>query len=204
MKNLLKMLIVMRPYCIRKFPQSSMIPILFPCSQETAVWQLSGTWNLKRTASDTAGCHKRTSGVEGRCFLSAACPTSSAKEERIMKQKKKNIFFFYPYGCTFSADDLPGAFACLPLHCFHHPARKITGHSASSPLTGFRHIIRHLLWRNRHSTRSIRFFLIPIKTCGAESANASVYQKELTEQLKNCSVDGVSDLTIDFTKKKGL
>ena len=41
------------------------------------------------------------------------------------------------------------------------------------------------------------------KNCGAESADVSVYQKELTEQLKNCSVDGVSDLTIDFTKKEG-
>ncbi len=41
------------------------------------------------------------------------------------------------------------------------------------------------------------------KNCGAESADASVYQKELTEQLKNCSVDGISDLTIDFTKKEG-
>ena len=41
------------------------------------------------------------------------------------------------------------------------------------------------------------------KNCGAESADASVYQKELTEQLKNCSMDGVSDHTIDFTKKEG-
>lgn len=41
------------------------------------------------------------------------------------------------------------------------------------------------------------------KNCGAESADVSVYQKELTEQLKNCSVDGVSDLTINFTKKEG-
>ena len=40
------------------------------------------------------------------------------------------------------------------------------------------------------------------KNCGAESPDASVYQKELTEQLKNCSVDGVSDLTINFTKKE--
>lgn len=41
------------------------------------------------------------------------------------------------------------------------------------------------------------------KNCGAESADASVYQKELRKQLKNCSVDGISDLTIDFTKKEG-
>ena len=27
--------------------------------------------------------------------------------------EEKNIFFFYPYGCTFSADDLPGA---LPVY----------------------------------------------------------------------------------------
>ena len=41
------------------------------------------------------------------------------------------------------------------------------------------------------------------KNCGAESADASVYQKEITEQLKNCSVDGVSELTVNFSKKEG-
>lgn len=41
------------------------------------------------------------------------------------------------------------------------------------------------------------------KDCGAESADPAVYQKEITEQLKSCSVDGVSDLTVDFSKKEG-
>ena len=40
------------------------------------------------------------------------------------------------------------------------------------------------------------------KNCGADSADTAVYQRELRKQLKNCSVDGVSDLTIDFTKKR--
>lgn len=41
------------------------------------------------------------------------------------------------------------------------------------------------------------------KSCGADSADTAVYQREIRKQLKNCSVDGVSDLTIDFTKKEG-
>ena len=34
-------------------------------------------------------------------------------------------------------------------------------------------------------------------------AEQALAQIELRKQLKNCSVDGVSDLTIDFTKKEG-
>lgn len=41
------------------------------------------------------------------------------------------------------------------------------------------------------------------KSCGADFADTAVYQREIRKQLKNCSVDGVSDLTIDFAKKEG-
>lgn len=39
--------------------------------------------------------------------------------------------------------------------------------------------------------------------CGAASAKAADYQKEVTKQLEACSVDGVSDLTVDFSQKEG-
>lgn len=39
--------------------------------------------------------------------------------------------------------------------------------------------------------------------CGAESADTADYQKEVTEKLENCSVDGVSAFTVDFTKGEG-
>ena len=38
---------------------------------------------------------------------------------------------------------------------------------------------------------------------GAESADTADYQKEVTEKLENCSVDGVSAFTVDFTKGEG-
>ena len=34
-------------------------------------------------------------------------------QQKEQDTEEKNIFFFYPYGCTFSADDLPGA---LPVY----------------------------------------------------------------------------------------
>lgn len=39
--------------------------------------------------------------------------------------------------------------------------------------------------------------------CGAESAETTAYQKEVTEKLENYSVDGVSAFTVDFTEKEG-
>ena len=39
--------------------------------------------------------------------------------------------------------------------------------------------------------------------CGAESADTADYQTEVTEKLENCSVDGVSAFTVDFTKGEG-
>ena len=116
--------------------------------------------------------------------------------------EEKNIFFFYPYGCTFSADDLPGAlpvyFALLSLSSAKNnrtlsqqSADRIQAYYQASSLA-------------EQALDQIDTILSDTyKNCGAESADASVYQKELTEQLKNCSVDGISDLTIDFTKKEG-
>lgn len=39
--------------------------------------------------------------------------------------------------------------------------------------------------------------------CGAESADTDAYQKEVTENLAHCSVDGVSAFTVNFTTAEG-
>lgn len=41
------------------------------------------------------------------------------------------------------------------------------------------------------------------KSCGKESADSSAYQQEVTRKLRDCSVDGVSDLTVDFSTAEG-
>lgn len=84
-----------------------------PCSQETAVWQLSGTWNLNGQLLDVQlDVTKLTSGVEADVFISCLSDII-CKGGTDHETEEKNIFFFYPYGCTFSADDLPGA---LPVY----------------------------------------------------------------------------------------
>ena len=59
----------MRSILHQKISQSFYDSDFIPCSQETAVWQLSGTWNLNGQLLDVQlDVTKLTSGVEADVF----------------------------------------------------------------------------------------------------------------------------------------
>ena len=67
-----------------------------PCSQETAVWQLPGTWNLNGQLLDVQlDVTKLTSGVEADVFYQLPVRPSSAKGGTDHETEEKNIFFLF-------------------------------------------------------------------------------------------------------------
>lgn len=174
-----------------------------PCSQETAVWQLSGTWNLNGQLLDVQlDVTKLTSGVEADVFISCLSDiickggTDHETEEKIsfsfIHMGAPSLLMIFLVLCLFTFALLSLSSAKNNRTLSQQSADRIQAYYQASSLA-------------EQALDQIDTILSDTyKNCGAESADASVYQKELTEQLKNCSMDGVSDLTIDFTKKKGL